>query len=195
MAAAQERIKAITNEYIARTGPKLDSAQLMNRIEQMDISSLLVPASSFTSAIVQRRQTLSNVSTPFLERRFTQRVYSALLAMPVAGGVPTILWASEFWSASFAIPTALLGLLFSVRHISTAWEKGYKKWWRDYDRIQRGLSHDIREVVDQTLEKRLRTIPRVALEESNRLVSQQGATIQELSKEADDAKEELDRQR
>jgi len=195
MAAAQERIKAITNEYIARTGPKLGSAQLMNQIEQMDVSSLLVPPSSFTPAIVQRRQTLANVSTPYLERRFTQRVYSALLAMPVAGGVPTILWASEFWSASFAIPVALLGLLFGVRHISGAWEKGYKKWWRDYDRIQRGLSHDIRKVVDQTLEMRLRTIPRIALEESNRLVSQQGATIQELAKEAADAKEELDRHR
>lgn len=190
MAAAQDRIKTATSEYMNKVGPKLGSAKFVNRIGQMKVAALQVPPSCFTSAIAQRRQQLATIATPHLQNRYVQRVYSALLAMPVAGGVPAVLWASEFWNASLAAPTALLGLLLSVRYISRAWEKGYRKWWGDYDRIQAGLSHDIQKVVKETLEKRLRAMPRAVIDESNSLIAQQSSVVEQLSNEAHTAMDE-----
>lgn len=192
MSAAQERIKQITGEYIARVAPSLQSSQLVNTIDQLETNSLPVPPSSFTAAVSHRRQQLSRIATPFLQRRFVQRSQAALVAMPIISGVPTICWANGLLDASSALPGAAFGILICVRQIARGWEKGYRKWWKDYDRIQSGLEYDITRVVNETLETKLRALPLAAVQRSSELLAEREVAIEALSRETQETMKEIE---
>lgn len=191
MAVIQERIRQLTEEYLAQAAEDLDSSTLVNKIHRMEASELPVPPSCFTAPILHRRRQLVSVATPHMQKLYLRRIYAAMMAMPVVTGAPTLLWANDILDASFALPSAILGLLLCVRHISKAWEKGRSKWLADYDRIQEGLSEDIQTLVREIIDKRLRTIPSATLESSAQLIAQKEETITALAAEIEDAEKKI----
>ncbi|KAG8812687.1 hypothetical protein FRC17_001897, partial [Serendipita sp. 399] len=183
MGATQQRITELANEILEQMPGVLPAATLTNRIQQLEATSLPIPASSFTTAVVNRRRQLADTATQYLQTRFLRRVYASMLAMPVAVGTPALSWANQLVDLSFAAPTGVIALLLCIRHISKGWEKGRRKWWADYHRIELGLEDDIRLAVRDMLEARVMLLPQTLIEESALLVSQQEATIRRLADE------------
>jgi hypothetical protein len=187
MATVQERLHQVTAEYLNQIQDALDAAPLTNQVHQLESTQLPVPPSCFTAPILNRRRQLASVATPHMQSRYLRRVYAAMLATPLCTGTPALLWANGMLDGSLALPTAILGALLCVRHISKAWEKGRTKWLADYDRIQIGLSEDIQNIVNDILERGLRVVPSAALDGSTRLITQREETIKALAAEVKEA--------
>jgi len=187
MAAVQERIQKLTNDYLVQIPEALGAASLVNQVHRLESTQLPIPPSCFTSPILNRRRQLASIATPYMQSRYLRRVYAAMIAAPLVAGSPALLWANGMLDGSLALPAAILGLLFCLRHVSKAWEKARTKWLADYDRIQVGLSEDIQKIVQDMLEKRLKTIPLAALEGSTLLVAQREETIKALATEVGEA--------
>lgn len=191
MAVIQERMRQLTNEYLSHVSKELDSTTLTNKIHQMEASEQPVPPSCFTAPILHRRRQLASIATPHMQSLYLRRVYAAMVASPIVTGAPALLWANGFLESSFALPSAILGLLLCARHISNAWDSGRSKWLADYDRIQQGLSEDIQKIVRDMLDRRLKGIPSATLEGSAQLIAQKENILQALTTEVQEAERDI----
>ncbi|PVF96756.1 hypothetical protein CPB86DRAFT_708461 [Serendipita vermifera] len=193
MASTQERIHRLTDILLQDLTKTRNLASLRNQVDQMKTQNLPIQPSTFTTAILHRRKQLAEISTTHLQKKYLRRVYRTFLTLPVMSGTPFLLWANEIISLSMAVPSALLGLVFCIRQISNGWEKGFRKWWNDYDIIQTGLADDIQKTVSKTVNQKLQAIPSAAIEKVTTVVKQQEADLEQIRKEIEDALIEVQR--
>jgi hypothetical protein len=155
------RISAKTDKLLKTHAPiqgataPFYSPLLMNQLSQLELDARISPT-TLLNPIVARRDQLLTAAVPTLQQR-------ALNACITAWST-TFLSASASWTACVPLelvsaPTAtglgLLGAVGSLRWAVGRWAKTQRRFWADWERVERGLEDDLTRELGGVVERRV----------------------------------------